>query len=327
LYLSGPGKAARFLSFAAPLLMLGVSCFAQNPVGQLLGPDASVKGSVTMTGGGTGIMSGSTVSAGRETATIRLMRGGEVRLCRGSAMSLTSSANGSDIMMGLSSGTMETHYTLAHSNDSIMTPDFQIQLLGPGTFNFAISADERGNTCVQSLGSNSGSLRVSELMGDGVYDVKPSDQVFFRDGKVSNVIATVGSCGCGVMPRVMQASTAEPPPNPQSKVLSTLPVPQAPLPLTPAQSPATTATAVIVDTPKNVHVEVDAPFVFRASDPRPVPEAPFNMARLYISGLPALPAAEVTPPAGVPVQRASAQEKPRKKKKSVWGFLASIFRG
>jgi len=326
LYFPTASKTGRFFRVMTPLVVLGASCLAQNPVGQIIGPDASVKGSVMFTSGGTGIMSGSTVSAGHENAMIRLSRGGEVRLCRGSAMSLTSSANGNELMMGLSSGTIETHYRLATANDSIMTPDFQIQLLGPGSFNFAISADERGNTCVQSLGSNSGSLRVTELMGDGVYEVKPSDQVFFRGGKVSNVTAAVGSCGCGVMPRVMQASTA-PPANPESKVLSTLPVPESPLPITPAHSQPTTATAVIVDTPKNVHVEVDAPFVFRASDPRPVPEAPFNMARLYISGLPALPAAEATPPPGTPVQRASAQEKPRKKKKSVWGFLASIFRG
>lgn len=280
-----------------------------------------------LTSGGTGVMSGSTVSAGHENATIRLTRGGEVRLCRGSAMSLTSSTNGSEIMMGLSSGTMETHYSLANSSDSIMTPDFQIQLIGPGTFNFAISADERGNTCVQSMPSNSGSLRVTELMGDGVYDVKPSDQVFFRDGKVSNVAATVGSCGCSVTPRVIQASAAPAPDSP-SKILSTTPVLPSPLPVSPSPNPQT-ATAVIVDSPRDVHVEVDAPFVFRATDPRPVPDAPFNMARLYISGLPVLPTAEVRPPEAAKSvqQQAMAQDKPKKKRKGFWGVIASIFRG
>ncbi|MBV9610624.1 MAG: hypothetical protein JO187_13765 [Acidobacteria bacterium] len=311
---------------APALLALGASSFAQNPVGQLLGPDASVKGSVTLTAAGPGIVSGSTVSAGHENATIRLSRGGEVRLCRGSAMSLTSSANGTEIMMGLSSGTMEAHYALTNSNDSIMTPDFQIQLLGPGTFNVAISADERGNTCVQSLPSNSGSVRVSELMGDGVYELKPSEQVFFRGGKVSSVLAAVGSCGCGVMPAVMQASAAPPPTNPQAKLLSTTP---SPLPLSPAPPPANVATAVMVDTPKDVHVEVDAPFVFRATDTRPVPDAPFNMARLYISGLPTLPAADITapaPPNGVR-QQAMADDRAKKKRKGFWGRIASIFRG
>jgi len=320
-------RAFRYLRVIPPLLALGALSFAQNPVGQLLGPDASVKGAVMLTGGGTDVMSGSTVSAGRENATIRLTRGGEVRLCRGSAMSVTSSSNGKDVMIGLSSGTLETHYAMSNSSDSIMTPDFQIQLVGPGIFNFAISADERGNTCVQSLGSNSGSLRFSELMGDGVYEVKASDQVFFRGGKVSNASATVGSCGCAVMPNVMRAA-AGPPPNPQSRLLSAVPVPSSPLPSLAAKpSPTTTATAVIVDSPKDVHVEVDAPFVFRASDPRPVPDAPFNMARLYISGLPALPSAEVKALAPATVQQQAADRKPKKKRKTVWGMIASIFRG
>ncbi len=317
--------SARALLFL-PLLLVNKG-LAQAPLGDVYSSDATVKGSVALTAGSTRVMSGSSVQAGMSNASVRLLRGGELRVCQGSSVSLTSSANGAQIMLGMSSGTIETHYPLANSRDSIMTPDFEIALNGPGLFHLAISTDQNGNTCVQSLHGNSGSVKVSELMGDGSYIVKPGEQVIFRAGHASNPGQVAGNCGCPALVPVQRAE-AEPP----------KPV------AFPAPAPLPPAAALINSSPKNanvtappppeepgsVHVQVEAPFVFRASEPAPVANTPLQLGEIRLSTLPVLDSVYAAPAPQAYVTQAASQEtaKPKKKKHhGLWGFLASIFKG
>ena len=81
--------------------------------------------------------------------------------------------------------------------------------------------------------------------------------------------------------------------------------------------------------PGSVQVQVEAPFVFRASEPRPSRDVPVDLAEIRISTLPVLGSAYAQP-APQEVAQAATQEtaKPKKKKRhGVWGFLASIFKG
>ena len=318
-------RPARVLLFSLTLSLGVISGHAQAPLGEVYSSDATVKGAVVLSAASTRLMSGSSVTAGSSNASVRLLRGGELRVCQGSSVSLTSSANGSQLMVGMSSGTIEAHYPLANSRDSVMTPDFQISLNGPGVFHLAVSTDESGNTCLQSLHGNKGSVTVSELMGDGSYTMKPGEQVIFRAGHASDPGPVVANCGCPAEIPVQRAALEDRPKAAAAPAAAPTPAVAALI----ASSPRGMTAPPPAVPPGGVHVQVEAPFVFRASEPRPPRDAPADLAEIRISTLPVLGSVYGQPPPEEVAQTAIQEtEKPKKKKRhGVWGFLASIFKG
>jgi hypothetical protein len=267
-----------------------VPAFTQGiqPAAVPLGPGSS--GTVVLAG--SRAAAGSSVTAGSETSVLRLQRGGEVLVCPGTTVSVTSAQSGNTLMLGMNTGALEAHYKLDASADSILTPDFRILLAGPGEFHYAVSADSRGNTCVRALPGNTASVIVSELLGEGNYQVKPTEQIVFHSGRLNLVDAAVPArCGCPPpeIP-VMRASAA--PAVSDAKQPSSMDLAQprdGVKPVTPAASgrpsnvtlpgeaaalPPETA-ALPPSKPNDVHVQVEAPFVFRAADmPANNPPAP-----------------------------------------------------
>lgn len=338
-------NSSRLSRFAIPirtcLCACGVFCVAtlaaaQQPIGQVVATDASVKGSVVLAGAGTRVMSGSSVTAGDSTAKIMLARGGEVRVCPGTTVSLAASSSGQQLTVGMSTGAVEMHYALTSSADSVMTPDFRILLPGPGEFHFAFSADARGDACIRSLSSNTASVIVSELMGDGTYQVRPNEEVYFHDGRVDKPLHAGGACGCPPPPPVMRAE-ATPPPQPKpaekraDRKLVETKTPEAPL-----AADKSLTRPVPEAKPNEIQVEVEQPFVFPPAETIPAP-APL-VARIHFSTMPhgLFPVGAVVPPAppaiakpaALPAQQAAAK-KPEKTGKNLFGrvraFFASIF--
>jgi hypothetical protein len=306
-------------------------------VGEVFAGDASVHGSVLLAGGGPRLLSGSTVAAGAQAARVRLARGGELRVCPETKVTVNATAR-RELMLSLSAGALEAYYTLGASADSIVTPDFRILLIGPGQFHLAIGADFRGNACVKSLQENSAAVLVSELMGDGSYQVKPGEQVHFRNGTVREPSAEpLGECGCpapGSVQNLLQAAAVAPPVVPPPPATQAPPSPvieQARVPAAIEQALQTvadqaTVPAVPASAPGDVHVQVEAPFVFSAAEPEPAPE-PATIAELRSLSAPSildtLFSESIAPPA-----EAAVVAQPKKRRgffARIGGFFAAMF--
>jgi AMIN domain-containing protein len=303
---------------------------------------------ITPSGSGTAVLAGNqlagaSLSAGAETTLFHLSHGGEVRVCPRTTVSVTSSQNGRDLLLAMSTGAIEGHYKLETSSDSVLTPDFRVVLAGPGEFHYAIRADAHGNTCVRALPGNTASVAISELIGGGTYQMKPGDQVRFRSGRLDmmDTSADLGEdCGCPPPPiPVMRASTRAPAEVQEAGLPASVRLAQPDDPVKPVPPPVSSSapspppspgegqlslpltmpdpTPLPPSGPSDIHVKLEAPLVYRApgSQPNPPPSPQTN-------GLPLASANSAPLLTTVP-----APQKPENRGffRKVRGFLGGIF--
>jgi hypothetical protein len=276
------------LAILAPAFAISGMCsFAQTPnapavnaptIGELFAADNSAK-LVQPAGSGMSVVAGSELSAGIATAKLRLYRGGQIRICPRSNLSVNAGANG--LMLAMGSGTVEIDYSMAQrGSDFLLTPDFSIQLSGPGTYHFALGVNKRGDTCMKSLAGNSSQVVISELLSASLYKTKPQEAAYFKAGKLDSSSPLTEECGCPASVPVIQA-TAQPP-------VALVPrQPEAP-PANPERvlvsNAGDTSAPIPADRPGQVHVQVDTPFVFSAKNSTQV--RPYGVAKLKFSDLP-----------------------------------------
>jgi hypothetical protein len=316
---------------------------AQDVVGDVYASDASVHGSVVLAGDGTRVLSGSTVAAGLTAATVKLARGGSLRVCPGTNVALSTAQSGRALALGFNSGAVELHYDLSSSADTLQTSDFRLLLAGPGTFHLAVSADRLGNTCVKPMAQNTSSVIVQELFGDATYQVKADESVVFRKGKVSDISRDVPpDCGCPALPEVKRAEAMPPTPTPAAPVppraeadarkpnlAASLEVakPIETCKVVPPGSDAKTPTCA--ETPPAMAltpapVEVESPFVFHADPAVPDPPVIANV-RLSDRGRALAFQPLVLPPESTKVAYAKRESRKPQPSKGFMSRMKSFF--
>ena len=304
------------------LLLFSLSAAAQTTqttplVGELFASETTTNGPVLLAGSGMSVASGSQLSAGKAVATLRLTRGGEVRICPRSGLSVTAIPEHDELMLSLGASSAEINYPVNDIADTLLTPDFKLMLAGPGVFHFAVGVNSRGDTCIKPLRGNSSGIIVSEVFGNAVYQVKPDEAVVCEGGKLNARIPLAGECGCPAPLPVQRAEVKEE--NPETAPASSA----AGLPSATAGLPATAA--LPPQSPEAVHMQVDAPLVFRADQPPPA----YTIARVRFSSLPNAFLPQENVPATVLDQgKVEVSSKPKEKKGffgRIRGFFASLF--
>lgn len=302
-------------------LLLPCAAAAQQSIGDLYASDASVKGSVVLAGSGTSVLSGSSIQAGAQAATLKLDRGGSLLVCEGTKLSITSSQTGREMMFSLNSGNVEMNYPLGAEADTLLTPDLRLLLPGPGTVHVAVRVSPEGDTCVQSLPWNVAAIVVSETMGDATYQVKPDEAVQFRRGHLNEASRSSQNCGCprSLPPATQVAKAAAPQPvtvpAPPVAIAGSVSAPPAPKPAGSTPAPPS---------PAEQHLAVEAPFIFRGSDPFPDMSATIAVLRLESTKLIQLEPI-VLPPATSKKKSAAANPQPTETaRKQSHGFFSKI---
>ena len=324
-------KGAGVAAWAA--LLFWVPTWAQGPVpvGELFASDANGQRSLQLAGSGMNVVSGSELAAGIAPATLKLFRGGEVRICPHSGLSVN--AGGQGLTLATGSGSLEVDYQLSQEAvDILITPDFNITLAGPGKFHFALGVNKKGDTCVKPLPGHASEIMLSEQLGTGSYKAKGDEAVVFPEGKLEQHRVLSGECGCPAPAAVLRAEAQPAPTPPQENKENARPAERVMV----ATNNPTSATPP--DHPGEVHVQVDAPFVFSA---RPSAARPYSVARLQVSTLPNVffvqeqvdPVVLKEKPPEVSLKAEAQQprpaEKPKMEKKGflgrIKGFFGSIF--
>src|SRR5947209_1504511 len=152
-----------FNSLPKILLLLAVPLLAQAPapIGELFASEATPQGPALLAGAGMSVVSGSQLSAGKAAATLRLARGGEVKICPQSSLAVNTTSGNESLMFSVGTSALELNYPVNDVADTLITPDFKFMLAGPGVFHFAVGVNSRGDTCVKALRGSSSSAKAS----------------------------------------------------------------------------------------------------------------------------------------------------------------------
>ncbi|SFS21686.1 hypothetical protein SAMN05421771_4292 [Granulicella pectinivorans] len=288
---------------ACTMALLAVSCasFGQQKIGSVAMQDATVAGTLEVTGGRALLVGSSSVTARDHAAEVALERGGTVTICQTSGLHLssgTANAGSAPLMLALDRGAIEVKMN-ASANDAVLTPDIRFSVKGGGPLDLRLRVTRNGDTCVEHRGANAPTLVLSDSFGEATYELHAGQHVLFEHGNLREVVDHESS-PCGCPPRTM--SLAEASLSPANDKAGTGDV-AATHPFPAAESAGLTATPEVPQSEPGVtHTQVAANLSFEGSG------AP----------LPATAPATATPP---------APEKPHGFAHAIGHFFKRIFGG
>ena len=165
------------------------------------GAGPTVTGALQVTAGKAVIAASGQITAGSQPATVQLPRRGSLRVCQSTSVRLASASGSSagsapGLMMAMDHGALEVSFADANTADVLMTPDFRIQLSGPGKADLKARVADHGDTCIDNPGGGP-SVLVTSAFDGGTYSVRPGQRVLLLHGSVHEVSDSAKEpCGC-----------------------------------------------------------------------------------------------------------------------------------
>jgi hypothetical protein len=183
-------------------LIGGTAAACAQTIGSVATADAAVTTSVgqkvEIAGGRALLVGNPTVTAGPDrTATVTLNAGGEIRVCRTTAIHL-SETNGPSplLLLSLDRGALEIKRKAA-AGDSLMTPDLRFTAAAGGDLDLRVRVVFNGDTCVENRGRRAPVLDVTDAFGEASYQLRPGQHVTFEGGSLRAMVDREDvPCGC-----------------------------------------------------------------------------------------------------------------------------------
>ena len=200
------------LRLTGMLLVATAFAGAQQPIGTVSTADATVAGSLAVNNGQAVLDGSASVTAKDQTATVKLNRGGEVRVCATSSLHLTegkSTSGPAPLLVTLDRGAAEIQMPVTES-DAIMTPDLRIAMKARGPLDLRLRVTSNGDTCVENHGADAPALRVTDPFGGAMYILLSGQHVLFEHASLKEVVDNESSpCGCPAPPPVSVADAGK----------------------------------------------------------------------------------------------------------------------
>jgi hypothetical protein len=135
----------------AALLGAGAAVYAQQiPIAYVPAAGVTVSGSLSVGDGKVSIGNNGTIKAGDSTAMVKLVRGGDLRVCASTEVQLSrdTSVVGADsaLMIAMDRGALEASYVPGKYSDVLLTPDLRVLISGPGKADLKIRINKQGDT-------------------------------------------------------------------------------------------------------------------------------------------------------------------------------------
>lgn len=257
------------LRLMAVLLMTAACACAQQtqspepqPIGTVSTADATVTGPLAVNNGQAVLDGSATITATDTTATVRLNRGGQVRVCSTSTLHLTegrSPSGPAPLLLTLDRGAVEIQMPVTES-DAIMTPDLRFAMKARGPLDLRLRVTSNGDTCVENRGASSPAVRVTDPFGGAMYILLGGQHVLFEHASLKEVVDNESApCGCPAQPPKQVAGAS-------GSAAAQHPFPEA-------ISDGLAQPTVPQETPGVTHVQVATSMTYDGTKPQPASAA------------------------------------------------------
>ena len=211
-FLRRPSRSGLWLRIAASAAMVTLAALSAGrmasasfdqpslPIGDVASLDGIVSGTVLLTGDRLAFYSGDRFQSNQSSLALNFAGGGSLVLCPHSQLQILAADQNSGVMLAFQEGGSQQPFVV-RAHDVVMTPDWRIQMMGDvpsgGSGSLQVSTSRRGELCLSGSAKAGQYFRVSQLIGDSVFDVTGQSSIRISDGHIEN---SPGGCACETSP-------------------------------------------------------------------------------------------------------------------------------